>query len=118
MSKKQAIVAIGIVVALLPFLGFPRVGESVFQVLAGLSIIGLSVWSTLDKKLAIKARAQMRARKIPLEVAVSSPEGSEEMPKVPPVTEHYGKRVTDFYPKTGQHGRRASDLKAPLVEEE
>lgn len=92
--------------ALLPLLGFPSAWEAFFQVLAGLSIIGLSVWSQIDRKLSQKAKAQMRQmRKV-----TPSAEGTDT-PVVPAVTPDFGKRVTDFYPKTGQPGRRVSDLK-------
>ena len=63
MSKKQTIVVLGVLVALLPVLGFPRAWEAFFQVVAGLSIVGLSIWSNIDRKLKIKAKAQMRSRK-------------------------------------------------------
>ncbi len=90
---------IGGVVALLPFLGFPRMGEAVFQVIAGLAIIGVSTWASIDKKLSQKAKAQMRQmRKV-------VPEGEGATPLHP-----HGRRISDFYPKTGQPGRRASDI--------
>ena len=63
MSKKQTIVVLGVLVALLPVLGFPRSWEAFFQVVAGLSVVGLSIWSNIDRKLKIKAKAQMRSRK-------------------------------------------------------
>ena len=50
----------GILVALLPFLGFPHVWESFFEVVAGLSIVLLSVWVTIDKRLSLKAKAHRR----------------------------------------------------------
>lgn len=93
--------------ALLPLLGFPSSWEAFFQVVAGLSIVGLSVWAQIDKKLSQKAKAQMRARKaMPVEAAAEG-----EGPKMPEETPTFGKRITDFYPKTGQSGRRATDLK-------
>ncbi len=109
MPKNKVIVVLGVLIALLPVLGFPRAWESSFQVLAGLAIILLSVWATIDRKLSLKAKAQMRqARK------TTVPE--TDVPIVPEETPSYGKRVTDFYPKTGQLGRRLTDLnptKAP-----
>lgn len=95
---------LGACVALLPILGFPKVWESIFQVAAGFAIIGVSVWSTIDRKLKLQHKAQQRAvRKVPpLTPGV-----------MPPVTDEFGKRVTDFYPKTGQPGRRASDIIPP-----
>lgn len=50
----------GVAVALLPILGFPRLWESFFQVVAGLSIVLLSVWANIDKRLTLKAKAQKR----------------------------------------------------------
>jgi len=47
-------------VALLPILGFPRAWESFFQVVIGLSIILISVWANIDKRLTIKSKAQKR----------------------------------------------------------
>ena len=116
MSKKQSIITIGVIVALLPMLGFPRAWEAFFQIVAGLSIVGLSVWSGIDRKLKLKAKAQMRQARSTASVASEASELQEAdqasvVPKVPPETPTYGKRVTDFYPKTGQAGRRVSDLK-------
>ncbi len=92
--------------ALLPILGFPNSWEIFFQIFAGLSIVLLSVWASIDRKLSLKAKAQQRqARKIIPGV-------------VPPVTPDYGKRITDFYPKTGQPGRRMSDLQRPINPDE
>ena len=85
MYRSKSIVVLGAIVALLPALGFPRFWEALFQVLAGLAIVGISVWAQIDKKLKLKAKAQLRVAR--------------------------GKRVTDFYPKTGQVGRRATDLR-------
>lgn len=58
--------------ALLPLLGFPRSWESVFQVLAGLSIAGLSIWSTIDKRLTLKAKARRRQLEKEREVQIAS----------------------------------------------
>jgi hypothetical protein len=102
MPKNRVIIILGTCVALLPILGFPKVWESFFQVVAGLGIIGVSIWANIDRKLKLQHKAQQRAvRKVapPLTPGV-----------VPPVTDEFGKRVTDFYPKTGQPGRRSSDM--------
>lgn len=57
----------GVLVALLPILGFPKSWESFFQVIAGVSIVSILVWSSIDKKLALKAKAQQRQlRKSPI----------------------------------------------------
>ena len=102
MPKSRMILSIGVVIALLPVLGFPHSWEAFFQVVAGLSIVILSVWATIDKKLKLQAKAQQRqARK---DLPVSEP--------VPPIVPELVKRVTDFYPKTGQQGRRLTDLKS------
>jgi hypothetical protein len=105
MPKNRIIIVIGVLIALLPMLGFPHSWESFFQILAGLSIILLSVWSTIDRKLKLQAKAQLRQNRRATDVSVVTPG------VVPPVTPTFGKRVTDFYPKTGQPGRRVSDLK-------
>jgi len=51
---------LGVLVALMPLLGFPNVWESFFQVALGLAIVVISVWSTIDKHLTLKAKAQRR----------------------------------------------------------
>lgn len=106
---------LGVLIALFPVLGFPRAWESFFQVLAGLAIVLLSVWSTIDKKIMLKHKAQIRqARK-----SVNEPVSTEDSaPLVPPVTPDHGKRVTDFYPKTGQPGRRMSDINPTMTPED
>ena len=108
MSKSRIILVIAALIALLPFLGFPYAWEAVFQVLAGLTIIGVSEWARIDRKLALKAKARERATR----------KAVPATPVAPAETPYYGKRVTDFYPKTGQSGRRASDLKPPFAAEE
>ena len=60
MPKNRIIITLGLIIALLPLLGFPRLWESFFQVVAGLSIILLSAWTTIDKRLSLKAKAQKR----------------------------------------------------------
>ncbi len=90
MPKNRIIIILATCVALLPLVGFPKAWESFFQVLAGLAIIAVSTWSTIDRKLKLQAKAQMRL----------------------------GKRVTDFYPKTGQPGRRVTDLDPTLPTED
>lgn len=109
MHKGRMIVILGAVVALIPLSGLP--GKNVLEVIAGLSIIGVSVWSQIDKKLSLKAKAQMRQMR---KVAEPSGESAPGAPIVPAPTPTYGKRVTDFYPKTGQPGRRRTDLGATI----
>lgn len=60
MPKNRIIITLGLVVALLPVLGFPRSWEAVFQVVAGLSIALISVWVYVDKRLSQKAKARVR----------------------------------------------------------
>src|SRR3990167_10015100 len=57
MPKNRIIIILGVFIALLPVLGFPRLWESFFQVAVGLSIMLLSVWASIDKRLTIKAKA-------------------------------------------------------------
>jgi hypothetical protein len=111
MSKNRIIIVLAACVALLPLLGFPKAWESFFQVAVGLAIITVSIWATVDRKLKLQAKAQMRSRKV---VNVSE----QVSPVVPAATTQFGKRVTDFYPKTGQPGRRASDLNPTLGDED
>lgn len=81
MSKSRFIIAIGVIIALLPFLGFPHSWESFFQVVAGLGIVGLSVWTRIDKKLTLKAKAAKRqAKKIAeVETVEKAQEPAEEV---------------------------------------
>ena len=89
MPKNKIILVLGVLIALLPVLGFPHSWESFFQVVAGLSIILLSVWATIDRKLTLKAKAQMRqGRKtrqveetpVPTETESFSTDSSSEEP--------------------------------------
>ncbi len=113
MPKNRIIVILGVCVALLPVLGFPKAWESFFQIAAGLAIVAVSIWANIDRKLKLQAKAQMRARKA-TPVAEASPE--ESVPVMPAETATFGKRVTDFYPKTGQPGRRVTDLNPTITE--
>ena len=94
---------LGVLIALLPVLGFPRAWEIVFQVFAGIAIVLVSVWSTIDKKIMLKHKAQQRAAR---KTETTSPEVS----KFEEMAHSFGKRVTDFYPKTAPPGRRLSDI--------
>lgn len=62
---------LGVLIALLPVLGFPRAAESFFQVVAGLGIVLVSVWANIDRKLMLKAKMQKRQahRKLEAEIA-------------------------------------------------
>ncbi|MDO8589648.1 MAG: hypothetical protein Q7R69_00010 [bacterium] len=60
MPKNKIIIALGLLIALLPLLGFPRLWESFFQVATGLSIVLILVWASIDKRLSLKAKAQRR----------------------------------------------------------
>ena len=60
MPKNKIIVVLGVLIALLPIFGFPHTWEAVFQVIAGLGIVLVSVWSTIDRRISLKAKAQRR----------------------------------------------------------
>jgi len=60
MPKSRIIITLGAIIAILPLLGFPRLWESFFQIATGLSIVLLSVWTSIDKRLTLKAKAQRR----------------------------------------------------------
>ena len=60
MPKNKIIVLLGLLIALLPLLGFPRLWESFFQITTGFSIVLLSIWTSIDKRLSLKAKAQRR----------------------------------------------------------
>jgi hypothetical protein len=113
MAKSRIIIALGAVIALLPLLGFPHSAESFFQVVTGLAIVGVSVWTRIDKKLTLKAKARARqARREDFVATEAEAEATSEDLQL--------RRATDFYPKTGQRGRRVSDLKLtppPVIEE-
>jgi hypothetical protein len=111
MPKNRIIIIIAACVALLPLLGFPKMWESFFQVVAGLAIILVSIWSTIDRKLKLQAKAQMRQGR-------RTPVNPEVAPVFPTESAEYGKRVTDFYPKTGQPGRRVTDINPTIPPEE
>lgn len=63
MSKNKIIVTLGVLIALMPLLGFGHKFEAVFQVFAGVAIILLSVWSSIDKYLSLRAKAEQRRRR-------------------------------------------------------
>ncbi len=111
MHRSRVIVILGVLVALLPFFGFPRAWEAFFQVVAGFGIAGFSMWATIDKKLSMKAKAQMRSRRRP----VASEGASEDPASNAAPAVNYGRRASDFYPKTGQPGRRVSDFDLPVT---
>ena len=60
MPRNRIIVFLGALIATFPILGFPHKWEAFFQIFAGLGIVGLSVWTTIDRKLTMKAKAQKR----------------------------------------------------------
>ena len=72
MPKNRIIIALGVLIALLPLIGFPRLWESFFQVVTGLSIVLVSVWATIDKRLTLKAKAQRRELHKRREVEIQS----------------------------------------------
>lgn len=80
MPKSKIILSIGVIIALLPVLGFPHAWESFFQVLAGLAIVLLSVWANIDKKLKLQAKAQQRqTRKVTESKPIYEPLNSSEV---------------------------------------
>ncbi|OGZ74014.1 MAG: hypothetical protein A2832_02325 [Candidatus Zambryskibacteria bacterium RIFCSPHIGHO2_01_FULL_44_22b] len=80
MPKSRIIVTLGVLIALMPLLGFPRAWESFFQVLAGLSIALLSVWANIDKRLMLKAKAQKRQAHKHLQAQIQA-EQAEQLSK-------------------------------------
>ncbi|MFZ2484763.1 MAG: hypothetical protein WAX80_01985 [Minisyncoccia bacterium] len=72
MPKNRIIIVLGVLVALLPLVGFPRLWESFFQVATGVAIVLVSVWSTIDKRLTLKAKAQKRQLHKQREVEIQS----------------------------------------------
>lgn len=78
MPKNKIIIVLGILVALFPLLGFPRAWESFSQVFIGLVIVLLSVWSSIDKRLTLKAKAQKRQRHKLQETGEEPPVNQEE----------------------------------------
>jgi len=60
MPKNRIIITLGLLIALLPVFGFPHIWEAIFQVVSGLSIVLLLIWSSIDKRLSLKAKAQKR----------------------------------------------------------
>ncbi len=78
MPKNRIITSLGVLIALLPLLGFPHSWESFFQVTTGLFIVLLSVWATIDKRLSLKAKAQKRQMSRRIETKVENPEEETE----------------------------------------
>jgi uncharacterized membrane protein len=60
MPKNRIIIALGVLIALMPHLGFPNRFESFFMTVAGLSIVGLSLLISFDKRFSQKAKARVR----------------------------------------------------------
>ncbi len=60
MPKSRIIPVIGFLIALLPILGFPHAWEIFFQIVSGLSIVGLSILISIDKRLMQKSKAEKR----------------------------------------------------------
>ena len=78
MSKGNIIIALGVLIALLPVLGFPPNWEYVFQVTAGFLIVLVSVWSGIDKKLTLKAKAYKRQAEKRLQAEIAKKDNVEE----------------------------------------
>lgn len=80
MPKSRIIIVIGVLIALLPALGFPHAWESFFEVVGGLGIVLLSVLISVDKRLSLKAKAERRLRRRRAMVEIDAP------PVAPPLT--------------------------------
>jgi|GEM_PF-2040139 len=107
MPKNQIIMVIGVCIALLPMLGFPKAWESFFQVLAGLSIVTILVWSSIDKKLTLKAKAQQRQMRRPAEPdQITIPQSSIGQPNQGPE-----RKTEDLSSEAAQSGLNAADFK-------
>ena len=64
MPKSKIILTTGFIIAVIPFLGFPYGWESTLEVIGGLSIVLLSIFISIDRRLSLKAKMQKRqARK-------------------------------------------------------
>lgn len=86
MPKNRIIIVLGVLIALLPVLGFPRAWEAFFQVAAGLSIVTIIIWANIDKRLSLKAKAQKRqAHKMREAELVAAPDANQSVP--PPAGE-------------------------------
>ena len=82
MPKNRIIVILGVLVALMPMLGFPRGWESILQVVIGLSIVLTSIWATIDKRLTLKAKAQKRHARRVREAELDSARQAELQPEI------------------------------------
>ena len=60
MPKNRIIIVLGVLIALLPLFGFPHAWEAFFQVITGIGIVLISVWSTIDRRISLKAKVQRR----------------------------------------------------------
>ena len=60
MPKNKIIITLGVLIVLIPVFGFPHLWEAIFQVIAGLLIVLLSVWTNIDRRISLKAKAQRR----------------------------------------------------------
>ncbi len=78
---------LGVLVALMPLLGFPRVWESFFQVVLGLSIVVISVWSSIDKRITLKAKVQRRQMHKQREAEIVNPTEPQPSPSREPTIE-------------------------------
>jgi len=78
MPKNRIIIILGVFIALLPILGFPRLWESFFQVVTGFSIVLLLIWASIDKRLSLKAKAQRRQLHKRREAEIEAERGAEK----------------------------------------
>ena len=88
MHKSRIIVVIGVIIALLPMLGFPHTWESFFQVVAGLAIVLVSFWANIDRRLTLKAKAQRRQEHKRREIEIQNMSQTPQVPESSqPITE-------------------------------
>lgn len=116
MPKSKVTIVIGVFIALLPFLGFPPKWDTFFEIVAGLSIVFFSVWSSIDRRLIMKAKAEKRMQRkralVDVTLARENPDmyGRREVDKHPEEVVVEGRRAADIVPEA-RVGRRASDRK-------
>ena len=58
MGKETLIIILGVLIALTPFLGFPRSWETVFFVVAGLGIVAVTVFFQRERQRLEKTKRQ------------------------------------------------------------
>jgi hypothetical protein len=54
MSKNKAILIIGVIILILPDLGFPPEWDSIFYVLLGLVLVLISIWNSIEARSGLR----------------------------------------------------------------